>query len=64
MSTLNLKSTNWLKPAINQSNWSKPAINSTSFEPDGIFSESYLLLQNGVDGLLLQGGQDLLGLQT
>jgi hypothetical protein len=58
-----VKSTNWTKSSINQTNWTKVAVNQTSWEPDIIFSESGLLLQNGVDFLLYQNGNKI-GLQA
>lgn len=74
MGTLNLKSTawtkgspnstGWTKGSVSSTAWTKGSVSSTNYEPAGLFSESALLLQDGVSFLLLQDSTNNLGLQV
>ena len=57
------ESTNWSPTSVNSTNYADVATNSTHWGGGPVFSEFYLLLQDGTDGLLYQDESTLIGIQ-
>lgn len=57
------ESTDWTPTSINSTDYASVATNSTNWGNSPVFTDFYLLLQNGTDGLLYQDDATFIGIQ-